>query len=141
MSKDSRGSPRKLKKDTENVKRSFKPSVLQEAKDVVGQYSVIIEKNDDLGFMGSSVELATVFADGKTPAECYKATQQALIITAATMIENGSRPPQPASKKMRNAQVNVRFTPREKLSLNNAAKTHGFKGISDYIRSAVLKDI
>lgn len=139
MLKDSRRSLKKSKAAIKRLSRRFEPSILQEAKDVVSEYSVIIGKNDNLGFVGSSIELPTVFADGKTPVECYKAIQEALMVAAATMIECGSRPPQPASEKKRTAQVNIRLTPQEKLLLSNAATTLGFKGISDYIRNAALK--
>ena len=41
--------------------RSLSRSVLCQAKQIVAKYSIIVEPNDDLGFMGTSVELPTVF--------------------------------------------------------------------------------
>jgi len=121
--------------------KPFKKSILRKARKVVSDYRIILERNDRLGFIGSSVELPTVFADAKTPDKCYKATEEALMIAVATMIECGQRPPQPASAKKRDVQVNVRLTSEEKLLLSNAARNLGFKGISDFLRNSALNGI
>ena len=68
-----------------NLKRSFKSSLLRKAKKIASDYRITIERNERLGFIGSSVELPTVFADAKTPEKCYKATQEALMVAVATM--------------------------------------------------------
>jgi len=119
----------------------FKASVLRKAKKIAADYRITLERNERLGFIGSSVELPTVFADAKTPDRCYKATQEALMVAVATMIESGQRPPQPASAKKRTVQVNVRLTSEEKLLLANAAMNLGFKGISDFIRNTALNRV
>ena len=121
--------------------RPFKESVLRKAKKLVADYRIILERNDSLGFIGSSVELPTVFADAKTPEKCYRATKEALTVAVATMIECGQRPPQPASAKKRDVQVNVRLTSEEKLLLANAAVNLGFEGISDFIRNTALSRV
>jgi len=114
---------------------------LRKAKKIASDYRIILERNERLGFIGSSVELPTVFADAKTPEKCYKATQEALMVAVATMIECGQRPPQPASARRRNEQVNVRLTAEEKLLFTNAAMNLGFKGISDFIRNSALNRV
>lgn len=119
----------------------FKPSILREAKKFAGEYHIILERNDELGFIGTSIELPTVFSDGKTPDKCYKSTQQALTVAAATMIESGQKPPQSSSTKKRTAQVNIRLSAEEKLLLSNSATNSGFKGLSDFIRDAALRRI
>jgi len=108
---------------------------------MASDYRIILEKNDRLGFIGSSVELPTVFADAKTLDKCYKATQEALMVAVATMIECGQRPPQPSSANKRTEQVNVRLTSEEKILLTNAASSLGFKGISDFLRNAALNRV
>ena len=140
MSRNSKNSSKSEAK-SKNLERPFKESVLRKAKRIVADYRIIIERNERLGFIGSSVELPTVFADGKTNDKCYRAAQEALIVAVATMIECGQRPPQPASAKKRTVQVNVRLTSEEKLLLANAAMNLGFKGISDFIRSSALNRI
>ncbi len=120
------------------MKKSIKASVLHKAKQIADLYCITIEKNARLGFVGSSVEMPTVFADAKTPQQCYKLTQEALMIAVALILERGQRPPQPASEGLRTEQVNVRLTAEEKLLFTNAASNLGFKGISDFIRNSAL---
>jgi len=131
----------KTKMEPKDLKKSFKSIVLRKAKKIANDYCITIERNERLGFIGSSVEMPTVFADAKTPEQCYKSTQEALMVAVATMIECGQRPPQPASAKKRNEQVNVRLTSEEKILLSNAASSLGFKGISDFLRSAGLNRV
>ena len=114
---------------------------MRKAKKIAADYRVILERNDRLGFIGTAVELPTVFADAKTPDKCYKAAEDALMVAVATMIECGQRPPQPASAKIRTEQVNVRLTAEEKLLFSNAAANLGFKGISDFIRNTALNTV
>jgi predicted RNase H-like HicB family nuclease len=124
-----------------DLRRAFKASVLRKAKKIAADYRIVLERDERLGFIGSSVELPTVFADAKTPEKCYKATQEALMVAVATMIECGQRPPQPASAGRRTEQVNVRLTAEEKLLFANAAMNLGFKGISDFIRNTALNNV
>ena len=139
-SRNSNNSSR-IEAKSKRLDRPFKNSILSKAKKIADEYRITIERNERLGFIGSSVELPTVFADAKTPEKCYKATQEALMVALATMIECGQRPPQPASAKKRNEQVNVRLTSEEKILLSNAASSLGFKGISDFIRNTALNHI
>ena len=122
----------------ETLNKPFDTKTLNKAEDIARNYSIIISQKPSLGFMGSSVEMPTVFADAKTPEDCYKATQEALMVAVATMLECGQRPPQPASAGIRTEQVNVRLTSEEKLLFTNAATNLGFKGISDFIRNSAL---
>jgi len=121
--------------------KPFKESIVRKAKKLVADYRIILERNEQLGFIGSAVELPTVFADARTPEQCYKATQEALMVAVATMIECGQRPPQPASAGRRTEQINVRLTAEEKLLFANAATNLGFKGISDFIRNTALNTV
>ena len=131
----------KMKTKPTDLRRSLKASVLRKAKKMAADYRITLERNERLGFIGSSIELPTVFADAKTPDKCYKATQEALMVAVATMIECGQRPPQPSSAKKRTVQVNIRLTSEEKLLLANAAMSSGFKGISDFIRNSALNRV
>jgi uncharacterized protein (DUF1778 family) len=54
------------------------------------------------------------------------------------MLEQGQSPPPPASEEMRVEQVNVRLTAEEKLALETAAQSKGYKGLSDFVRAAAL---
>ncbi len=116
----------------------FRPAILQEACEIAHGYKLTIEKSERLGYIGSSVELPTVFADGNTPEKCYEATQEALSVVVATMLEAGQTPPQAAAFMKRTTQVNVRLTHEEKAMIAAAAAKAGFKGLADFIRTTVL---
>jgi len=116
----------------------FGPSILQEARDIAGGYKLTIEKSERLGYIGSAVEMPTVFADGPTPQKCYQATQEALSVAVAAMLEAGQTPPQSAAFMKRTTQVNVRLTHEEKALIASAATRAGFKGLADFIRTTVL---
>lgn len=138
MSVRSKHSSGNGKKTTTDPAAPFRPSVLEKAREIASGYKLTIEKSDRLGYIGSSVELPTVFADGDTPERCYEATQQALSVAVAAMLEAGQTPPQPAAFMKRTTQVNVRLTQEEKAMIANAATRAGFKGMADYIRTTVL---
>jgi predicted RNase H-like HicB family nuclease len=122
----------------ENMEKPFERAVLAEARKIASGYRILIEKHERLGYIGSSVEMPTVFADAKTPEACYKAAQEALTVTVATMLECSRTPP---AAGRRTEQVNVRLTPYEKLLLSTKAGELGFKGISDLIRNAIIRNL
>jgi len=113
--------------------RPFDTSVWSEAQSIVADYRLLIERHETLGFIGSSIELPNVQAGGKTPEECYNATQEALTFVIATMLEDGEHPPEGPQK--RTVQVNIRLTPREKNLLSIKSKELGYRSISDFIRN------
>jgi len=132
-SQSSNGSPKRSKR----LDQPFDPGVLRRAEEIVEGYRIILEPSKELGFIGSSVELPMVFADGRTPDACVKATRSALTVTVATMME--MRKPPPTAKGTRTEQVNVRLSAQEKLALETAAAGSGFRGISDFVRAAALE--
>jgi uncharacterized protein (DUF1778 family) len=58
--------------------------------------------------------------------------------TVAFMLSRGETPPVPAGEARRTAQVNIRITPQEKSLLEQVALSHGYHGVSDYVRDRVL---
>ncbi len=131
----------KTKTQVKGRKQSFEDSVLREAKKIAAKYRVTFDRDGRLGFIGSSFELPTAFADGKTVAKCYKATQEALTAAVAAMIESGQILPQPLSERNRTCQVNIRLTAEEKQLLRKAAVESKSDGISDFIRNSLLHHI
>jgi len=131
-SKRSNGSLAKRK----SVDRPFDPKVLSRARSIVGDYRLVLEPDAELGYIGSAIEMPTVFADAKTPDACVKATREALAVAVATLLELGKGPP--SGRHQRSQQVNIRLTPDERLALEEAATRLGFKGISDYLRAAAF---
>jgi len=105
---------------------------------VAGHYQVILECEAGRWY-GRGLELPHVFADGATPDECVRATQEVLAAAVAFLIEGGQTPPAPARAARRTHQVNVRFTAEERAVIESTSHRKGFSGLSDYIRAAALE--
>ncbi len=129
------------KSKTKILDRIFEEKVWKQAVKAVADYQIIIKKGGRYGYIGSSLEMPTVYAEDSTPAKCYAATQEALKVTAATMLECNSKPPPAFSPKKRSVQVNIRLNNEEKLQLTQASQKLGFKGLSDFIRNCALERI
>lgn len=80
-------------------------------------------------------------ADGRTPEACVRSIREALTVATATMIEQGEDPPVSADDSGRREQINIRVTVEEKLRLEEAAHSKGFRGISDFVRSTTLSSL
>ena len=128
-------------KNPKKLEEAFDKAILAKAGKIISGYRVIIEENAKLGFIGNSVELPMVFADGKTPEECYKAIQEALTGAVATMIVCKRKPPQSSLAEKRTEQINIRVTPYEKLLLTSKSADLGFKGLSDLIRNFTINNL
>ena len=133
MSAKSKPSSRKSKA----ADRPFEPAVLDQARDRVDQYQVILEFADGEWY-GHGLELPRVFADGPTPGECVERVREAMVAAVATLLEAGQAPPVPAREGRRTEQVNVRLSVEEKARLERTAQQRGFKGLGDYLRSVAL---
>lgn len=122
------------------IDRPFDPSIWKQSAQIAGGYRLVIQKDPDVGYLGRSIEMPLVMAEGSTIARCAAETLDALTAAVATLLESGQRPPQPVSQEKRTAQLNIRVTEEEKLRLEDAARQQGYRGISDYIRASILKD-
>src|SRR3954453_22605702 len=127
----------KSKGASASIDRPFDPAILKRACAIVEGYQIILHHEDGL-YYGRGLELPTAMNHGKTPDACVRATREILTTAVAYMIESGQTPPAPASENKRTEQINVRLTPEEKLTLEEAARSKGFRGISDFVRSASL---
>jgi predicted RNase H-like HicB family nuclease len=119
--------------------RPFDKAILAKAKAIVEQYKIVLEFEDG-DWYGHGLEMPTAYGDGKTVAAAVADTREGLITAVAYMLEKGQTPPEPAREGNRSAQVNVRLTPEEKVSLETRAKARGFRGLSDFIRASVLAE-
>jgi predicted RNase H-like HicB family nuclease len=119
------------------IDRPFDPALLRRARDIVEGYQIILHFEDGL-YYGRGLEMPTAMNHGKTPDQCVRATRDILTTAVAFMLESGQTPPSPASENKRTEQINVRLTPEEKLLLEDTARSKGFRGISDFVRSASL---
>jgi predicted RNase H-like HicB family nuclease len=127
----------KSKSSKKDLNRPFDPKILRQAAEIAEKYQMVIWKEDNY-YYGHGVELPRSFGGGKTVGACVAETRQAFVVTVATILEDGEAPPPAAVEEIRTEQINVRLTAREKLQLEAAAKQKGFRGVSDYVRSAAL---
>jgi predicted RNase H-like HicB family nuclease len=123
---------------SKKIDRPFDPAILRRAREIAEGYQIILNFEDGL-YYGRGLELPNAMNHGKTPDECVKATRDILTTVVAYMLECGQTPPSSASENKRTEQINVRLTPEEKLLLEEAARSKGFRGISDFVRSASLE--
>jgi predicted RNase H-like HicB family nuclease len=133
-------SVKSAKSSSKKIDRQFDPAVLRRARDIASRYQIIIQEEDG-EFYGRGLEMPGVMNDGSTPAECVKATRESLTTAVAYLLESGKAPPAPASENRRSEQINVRLTPEERLLLEDAARRKGFRGVSDFVRSASLSSV
>ena len=118
--------------------RPFDPQILEQAARIARKYRIILEPNDECGYIGSALEMPKVYADGATADACVRNVREALIAAVAYLLEKGDVPPAPADEQVRNKQVNIRVSEAEQRRLRAAALARGFADISDYVRSASL---
>jgi predicted RNase H-like HicB family nuclease len=140
MLKKSNNSSEKKRVRTDALSKPFDKKTLTKAKKIAETYSIVLNPNPQLGFIGKSIELPMVFADSKTEEQCCKNIREALTVAVATMIECGQTPPAPAAEKKRDLQMNIRLTVEEKERLTRASRNLGFTGVSDFVRYAALKE-
>ena len=124
---------------SKGIDRPFDRGVLTRARAIAGRYKIMIEVEDGHWY-GHGLEMRTVFGDGRTVQAAVGDTREALVTAVAHLIEKGQTPPEPAREGHRSVQVNVRLTPEEKAVLESKAKARGFRGLSDFIRTAVLTE-
>ena len=131
----------KLEKPSlKKIDRRFATTVLRTARGLADSYQIILSFEDG-EYYGRGLEMPHVMNDGRTPDECVEKTRDILTTAIAYLLENGEVPPSAASENKRSEQVNIRVTPEEKLLLEEAARNKGFRGVSDFVRSASLGSI
>ena len=140
MAKSNRSTSVKSKSRSAKVDRPFNSAVLERARRIAERYRIII-RHEDGEYYGQALELPGAMNDGQTPAECIENTIDIVTTTIAAMLEQGEIPPLPASDERRDEQVNVRLSKLEKLTFEEAARSRGFRGLSDFMRAATLSSM
>jgi hypothetical protein len=112
--------------------RPFSTAVLAKARKAVEDYRFAFWREDGR-FIAQCVELDTLGV-GSTSAAALAEARALAITSAAVLIESRQRLPLPASAQARTVQVNIRLSPAEKRAIEDAARSGGFRGISDYLR-------
>lgn len=73
----------------ETLADAFSEETLRQASAIIENYHIQFEASEDLGFIGNSVELPTVYAEGKTKEECTANLKESMTGAIAYMLENG----------------------------------------------------
>jgi len=128
----------KSPKKGDAIDRPFDPAIVKRAGQIAGEYRIILEVDDDVGYVGHALELPGALGDGTTPNRCVDSVREAVVSLVAFMLEQGQTPPAPSREAKRTSQINIRVTEEEKLRLEEAARRQGFRGVSDYVRNASL---
>lgn len=121
--------------------RPFDPAVWARAADLAGRYGVVLwpEAGE---YYARGLEVPDAMSDGPTPEACVANVREALSLHVAAMIERGETPPAPQAggneRAARTEQINIRMTPSERATVEAAARREGFRGVSDFLRSAGL---
>jgi predicted RNase H-like HicB family nuclease len=115
--------------------------LLKRAADIALQYRLVITPHGSSRFVGNAVELPGIVVEASTIAECGSTLQEALLATVARMLHEERVPPLPSQNSTRTEQVNIRMTSQERLLLDDAARRHGHRGISDFLRSLGLREL
>jgi len=140
MAKSNRSTSAKSRSSSAKVDRPFDSAVLARARQIAEQYRIIVRREGD-EYFGQAMEMPGAMNHGKTTAECVDNTIDIVTTTIAVMLERGEIPPLPASDELREEQVNVRLTKLEKLTFEEAARSRGFRGLSDFMRAATLSSV
>lgn len=140
MAKSNRSTSARSRSSSAKVDRPFDPAVLDRARRIAEQYRIIL-RHEGGDYYGQALELPGAMNDGKTPAECLRNTIDIVTTTIAAMLERGEVPPLPTSDERRDEQVNVRLSKLEKLTFEEAARSRGFRGLSDFMRAATMSSV
>jgi predicted RNase H-like HicB family nuclease len=140
MAKLNRSTSARSRSNSAKIDRPFEPVLLDRARRIAEQYRIIL-RHEGGEYYGQALELPGAMNDGKTPDECLENTFDIVTTTIATMLERGEIPPLPTSDERRDEQVNVRLSKLEKLTFEEAAKSRGFRGLSDFMRAATMSSV
>lgn len=140
MAKSNLSTSAKSRGRSANLDRPFDADLLARARKIAEQYRIIIRREGG-EYYGQALELPGAMNDGKTPAECLSNTIDMVTTTIATLLERGEIPPLPTSDERRDEQVNVRLSKLEKMTFEEAARSRGFRGLSDFMRAATLSSV
>jgi predicted RNase H-like HicB family nuclease len=132
------GSKKPVKNKNGALSRPFDAGILSKARDIANKYRIVLEPDENCGYVGTSLEMPGVMGDGTTPDECVKHVRGGLVVGVAYLLEKGQEPPAPENEQVRNKQINIRVTEAEQRRLKEAAKAMGFSDISDFMRTTIL---
>ena len=114
----------KSKKSAKAIDRPFDADVMAKAKAIAQEYQVILACEDGHWY-GRGLEMPRVFGDGKTANQCIENTREALTAAVAYLLEEGQRPPTPATDGTANHAGQRPFDGRGKGPVGSDGETEG----------------
>lgn len=132
--------PRRTRRG-EPLESRFDPAILERARVLANQYRIVLREHGKKGsarYVAQAMEVPTARAAGATPDDAVSQVRRLAMLWVAELLDRGRKPPFPAGDAKRSEQVNVRLTVQEKMLLEEAARREGFRGLSDYVRAAVV---
>ena len=115
-------------------------ALFQEAQAASRTYQYIIKPDPCGGFVGNVVELPFVLGKGETAQECLLSVEKEVTHVVVMMLRRNQLPPASGGYR-RNAQINVRVLPEEKLAFDSVARQEGYRSTSDFLRKLGLEFI
>ncbi len=120
------------------INRPYSAKIVKDARKIAAEYQVVLHLEDGKWY-GRGLELPHVIANGKTAEGCIADMRQAMCAAVALILEQGLRPPVPGRQGMRSEQIEVRLTAMEKAVLETAARSRGYRDLTDFVREAALE--
>jgi predicted RNase H-like HicB family nuclease len=114
--------------------------LLNRAQEIASCYGLVIERARGEGYIGRALELPKVLARGKTREQCLADLRENVVDAVAAILDLGRIPPRPGEKGL-TEQVNIRLSREEKQRAEKLAHEQGFRGLADYVRAVLGKEI
>src|SRR5690606_25199195 len=92
-SKRSKNSASRRKASKSHLSRPIAPAIQKRAAELAKAYHLVLTEEPEVGYLGRTVEMPLVMADGESIEACARATLEATTAAIATLLEQGQRPP------------------------------------------------
>jgi predicted RNase H-like HicB family nuclease len=121
--------------------------LLARAEAATRDYRMVLDAVEGGGYVGSVAEMPGVIGEGPTADECVRSTRHALLGAAALLLKAGHSPPPSLRGRSRQGrvrredQLNLRVSADEKQMLERAAQKHGFRSVSEFVRTRAIESI
>ncbi len=105
------------------------------------RYRIVLHQLEDGNFVARGLELPGAIVTRVTADQAVSACRHTMTVAVAVLLREGGRPPVPAVEQKLDEQVNFRVTREDRLRIEDAAHTAGYRGVSEYVRNAVLSRV
>lgn len=124
---------------TTDRKLNVSDAELARAREWADEYRVVLHQTADGRVTGRGLELPGVIVTRATADACLEACRRAMAVAVAVLLREGGRPPSPMVEQKLEEQINFRVTREDRLRIEGASHAAGFRGVSEFVRNAVLE--